>query len=229
MTDRPTPRAELHIPYRGRYHYSRAEILADGVVHAIGIILAIAVGAALLAFSAGRAGSAEYVAVVFYLASLLTVLSVSCAYNLWPISPTKWVLRRFDHAAIYILIAGTYTPFLAQLGWTRAAPMLTLVWGAAIIGIAIKLFLPGRYDRLAVVFYLAMGWSGVVVAGDLAAILPDSTVGLAIAGGVAYSSGVIFFAWRSLRFQSAVWHGFVVSGATLHLAAMMDLQVINRL
>ena len=79
------------------------------------------------------------------------------------------------------------------------------------------------------VFYLAMGWSGVVVAGDLAAILPDSTVWLAIAGGVAYSSGVIFFAWRSLRFQSAVWHGFVVSGATLHLAAMMDLLVINRL
>jgi hemolysin III len=202
---------------------------ADGIVHAVGIVLALAAGSALLALSVMRAAPAEYVAVVFYVASLLTVLSVSCAYNLWPISRVKRVLRRFDHAAIYLLIAGTYTPFLAQIEGASAKAMLALVWTAAAIGIATKLLLPGRFDRLAIVFYLAIGWSGVVVAGDLAKILPVSTVWLAVAGGVAYSAGVIFFVWHGLRFQTAVWHSFVVSGSALHLAAMMDMMVINRL
>jgi len=216
-------------PFCEPCHISRAELWADGIVHAVGIVLALAAGSALLALSVMRAAPAEYVAVVFYVASLLTVLSVSCAYNLWPISRVKRVLRRFDHAAIYLLIAGTYTPFLAQIGGASATAMLSLVWAAAAIGIATKLLLPGRFDRLAIVFYLAIGWSGVVVAGDLAKILPVSTVWLAVAGGVAYSAGVIFFVWHGLRFQTAVWHSFVVSGSALHLAAMMDMMVINRL
>jgi len=216
-------------PFRKRFHISRAELVADGIVHAVGIVLAIAAGSALLALSAMRAPLAEYVAVVFYVTSLLTVLSVSCAYNLWPVSAVKSTLRRFDHAAIYLLIAGTYTPFLAQLEGTAAVSMLVIVWGAAIIGISIKLFLPGRFDRLAIIFYLAIGWSGVVVAGDLMAILPANTLRLTIAGGVTYSTGVLFFVWPRLRFQAAVWHSFVVLGAALHLAAMMDLLVINRL
>lgn len=229
MKDRNRLPAGKSEPVHERFHVSRVELWADGIVHAVGIVLAIAAGSALLALSALRTAPSEYVAVVFYVASLLTVLSVSCAYNLWPVSKAKWVLRRFDHAAIYLLIAGTYTPFLAQLEGTSATAMLALVWAAATVGIATKLLLPGRFDRLAIIFYLAIGWSGIVVAGDLAAILPVSTVWLTIAGGVAYSVGVLFFIWRSLRFQSAVWHGFVVSGSALHLAAMMDLLVFNRL
>ncbi len=140
------------------------------------------------------------------------------------------MLRRFDHAAIYLLIAGTYTPFLAQLDdGATARAMLAVVWSAAAIGMAIKLFLPGRFDRLAVVFYLAIGWSGGAIAGTLLETLPPSTLWLMVAGGVVYSCGVVFFVWRSLRFQSAVWHSFVVTGAGLHLAAVMDCLVINRL
>ncbi len=216
-------------PFLQRFHISRAELWADGIVHAVGIVLAIAAGSALLGLSALRTAPAEYVSVVFYVASLLTVLSVSCAYNLWPVSRAKWILRRFDHAAIYLLIAGTYTPFLAQLEGTSATAMLALVWAAATVGIATKLLLPGRFDRLAILFYLAIGWSGIVVAGDLAAILPVSTMWLTIAGGMAYSAGILFFVWNGLRFQSAVWHSFVVAGAALHLAAMMDMLVISRL
>lgn len=216
--------------FRGRFTYSRAELIADGVVHAVGIVLAIAAGATLLALSAFHAGPGEYVAAVFYVVSLLTVLSVSLAYNLWPHTPAKWILRRFDHAAIYLLIAATYTPFLVQLddpaatGW-----MIALVWGAAAAGISIKLFAPGRYDRLAVVFYLAIGWSGVIILEPLLATLPPSTLGLIVAGGVVYSLGVVFFAWTRLRFQNAVWHGFVVTGAGLHFAAVMDCLVLTRL
>ena len=204
--------------------------IADAVVHAVGIVLAVAAGSTLLALAPFHAGPGEYAAAVFYVVALLTVLSVSCVYNLWPLSPAKWILRRFDHAAIYLLIAGTYTPFLTQLDDPRLAwGMIGLVWGAATAGMAIKLLLPGRLDRLSVVFYLAIGWSGVAVTGSLLEVLPASTLWLAVAGGLVYSAGVVFFMWQNLRFQSALWHGFVVTGASLHLAAVSDLLVIARL
>ena len=218
------------VPFSGRFHYSRAELIADGIVHAVGIVLAISAGSILLAFSIFHTGPWEYVAAVFYVIALLTVLSISCAYNLWPVSRAKWVLRRLDHAAIYLLIAGTYTPFLAQLDDTATAcTMLTVVWGAAAVGIAVKLIFPGRFDRLAVVFYLAIGWSGVVILRSVVDTLPATTLWLIAAGGIVYSVGVVFFAWHRLRFQSAVWHAFVVIAAGLHLAAVMDCLVINRL
>ena len=94
---------------------------------------------------------------------------------------------------------------------------------------AIKVFLPGRYDRLAIVFYLAIGWSGVVLMQPLIEALPSTTIALLLAGGIVYSLGVVFFAWKGLRFHNALWHGFVVTGAGLHFAAMLDSLVINRL
>jgi hemolysin III len=225
------PHADIGIPFIGRWHYSRAEMIADGIVHAVGIVLAISAGSVLLALAAFHAGPGEYVAAAFFVASLLTVLSVSLAYNLWPVSsPAKWILRRFDHAAIYLLIAATYTPFLAQLDRSPLAIwMIALVWTAATIGIAIKVLLPGRFDRLAIAFYLAIGWSGVVVVKPLVETLPTTSIALIVAGGIVYSCGVIFFAWKGLRFHNALWHGFVVTGAGLHLAAMVDCLVINRL
>ena len=93
---------------------------------------------------------------------------------------------------------------------------------------AIKLLLPGRFDRLAIVFYLAIGWSGVVVARPLLESLPAATVALIIAGGIVYSAGVVFFVWQRLRFQNALWHGFVVTGAGLHCAAVIDCLVVAR-
>ena len=221
-----------HLPHPHFVHFrvpSRAELIADGVVHAIGILIAIAVGTALLALAAGKTGTGEYASLIFYLSSLLTVLGVSCAYNLWPHSPVKWVLRRADHAAIYLLIAGTYTPFLIAVPDPLVSgTMMAIVWGGAVVGMAVKLFLPGRFDGLAIVFYLAMGWSGAIMLRSLAEILPASTMWLVAAGGAAYSCGVVFFVWRDLRFQSAVWHAFVVTGATLHLVAMTDFMVIAR-
>lgn len=220
----------LPVPFIGRFSYSRAELIADGIVHAVGILLAIAFGSALLAYASYRTGTGEFVAAIFYVVTLLTVLSISCAYNLWPLTPAKWILRRFDHAAIYALIAGTYTPFLAQLDDPRlAALLLALMWTAAAAGIALKILLPGRFDRLAILFYLAMGWSGASIFATLLSTLPPTTLWLIVAGGVAYSSGVVFFVWHNLKFQSAVWHGFVVTGASLHLAAVFDTLIINRL
>lgn len=218
------------IPFAERFHCSRGELIADGIVHALGVVLAISSGSVLLALAAFHAGHWEYVGTIFYVASLIIVLSLSAAYNMWPISPVKRALRRFDHAAIFLLIAGTYTPFLVQMNDPLTAGlMLGLIWGAAVLGIAMKLLLPGRLERVAVVFYLAMGWSGVIVFNTLSISLPSATLWLIAAGGVAYSIGVIFHVWQRLRYQTALWHGCVLLGAALHLGAVMDSLVISRL
>jgi hemolysin III len=229
MTSDPQP-LQADVPFMGRFQHSRAELIADGIVHAVGIVLAIAAGSALLAMSAFHTGPGEYIATAFFVVSVLTVLSISLAYNLWPISPAKWILRRFDHAAIYLLIAATYTPFLAQLKDVSLARwMLALVWSAAALGMATKMLFPGRFDRAAVVFYLAIGWSGILVLRPILEILPSTTIALIVAGGIVYSCGVVFFVWKGLRFQNAVWHGFVVTGAGLHFAALINCLVIDRL
>ncbi|WDR03667.1 hemolysin III family protein [Devosia algicola] len=205
-----------------------AELIADGIVHVVGLLLALAAGAVLLLGTTPDASIAEFSSLVLYLGSLVGVLSISMAYNLWPVSPIKMHLARLDQAAIFLFIAGTYTPFLAVLGGTpMGILMTTFVWGASLIGIALKLFVPQRFGRLAIALYLAIGWSGVFVFHSLAATLPASTMGLLLAGGIVYSLGVVFHLWEQLKFQNALWHVFVVVGASLHLLAIINFIVLD--
>jgi hemolysin III len=158
------------------WNYDRAEIIADGVVHAIGVV-----------------------------------------------SGAKWLLRRFDHSAIYVLIAGTYTPFLAQLKAGVASSGLSIgIWSAATIGVVLKLLLPGRCERLSIVLYLIIGWSGVIAYDAAVSALPSSTLWLIAAGGALYSTGLIFHLWQKLRFQNAIWHAFVVLAAGCHYIAVVS-------
>ncbi|HVW93449.1 MAG TPA: hemolysin III family protein [Devosia sp.] len=213
-----------------RRRFSAAELVADGIVHGVGLVAGIAVGTVLLALAMLKTAPAEAPSLAVYLLSLVVVLSVSMAYNLWPsFSPVKQWLARFDQAAIFLFIAGTYTPFLAIVGGATANALMLFVWSAAIIGIALKLIVPARFGRLAILLYLAIGWSGVVVFQQLAETLPPVTLWLLVAGGVLYSAGIIFHLWNRLRFQNALWHGFVVVAAMLQLAAIFDCMVINRL
>ena len=150
------------------------------------------------------------------------MLGFSAAYNLWPVSRIKWLLRRFDHSAIYLLIAATYTPFIAQMkNGLLATTLLAGVWTVAAVGIVLKLALPGRFDRFSIVLYLALSWSGVAMYEVIAA-LPASTLWLLGAGGLLYSFGVVFHLWESLRFQNAIWHAFVVLAAACHYTAVID-------
>lgn len=207
-----------------RWNYDRAEIIADGIVHGLGVGFGLIAATVLIVLTGVFASTPEIVSVSIYAAGLLTMLGFSAAYNMWPVSPRKWWLRRFDHSAIYMLIAATYTPFMMQMH-DRLLAMLLLggVWGVAFIGIALKLFMPGRFDRLSILLYLAMGWSGLAAYDAVFTSLPKFTLWFVVAGGALYTLGVIFHTWRRLRFQNAIWHGFVLLGAACHYTAVMDL------
>lgn len=210
--------------------FTLAELIVDAAVHILGLVVAVAAGSVLLAVTSLHTAPEAFPALIVYVCTLVAVLGVSLAYNIAPVSPIKRLLARFDQAAIFLFIAGSYTPFLAVIGGTRAgATMMSLVWGASLIGVALKLIVPERFGRLAILLYLAIGWSGVVVFQALAQELPSSTLWLLLAGGVTYSAGIIFHLWEKLKFQNALWHIFVVTGASLHLWAVLDCMVINRL
>lgn len=210
-------------PTKFAWNHDRAEMIADGVVHTIGVSLGVAGAAVLLVMAFRAARGVEAGSVVIYVIGLLSMLGASAAYNLWPVSPRKWLLRRFDHSAIYLLIAATYTPFLLQMkrGLVPAA-LLIVVWLTAAIGIALKLRWPGRFDRLSIVLYLVLGWSGVLAYEPVAAALPPLTLWLIAIGGVLYSIGVIFHVWERLRFHTAIWHGFVLTAAGTHYSAVLS-------
>jgi hemolysin III len=207
-----------------RWNYDRAELIADGIVHIVGVCFGLVAATVLVVLTAVYATVLDVVAVSIYVAGLLAMLVLSATYNLWPVSRAKWVLRRFDHSAIYVLIAATYTPFIMELTDSYFAIALLIgVWCVAIVGVWLKLALPGRFDRVAVGLYLAMGWSGMMLYPTVVKALPTMALGFIVAGGVLYSLGVIFHAWQRLRFQNVIWHCFVLLGAACHYTAILDL------
>jgi len=203
------------------WDYDKGETIADAVVHILGVALAIGGAAALIVIALQGTNAAQFAAVAIYLAGFLAMFGFSAAYNLWPVSPIKWWLRRFDHSAIYLLIAATYTAFMLPMHGATPVVVLGIIWATALAGMAIKLFWPGRFDRTSVGLYLSMGWGGVFTIGPITAALAPVTLWLIAAGGVLYSTGVVFHAWRSLRFQNAIWHGFVLTAAGCHYAAVV--------
>jgi hemolysin III len=205
----------MHPFFEGHRVYSPHEIRADALVHGAGIVGALAGSIILLAHAGVNWVLASY------LFGLLTMMIFSAAYNLTPPSHLKWLLRRFDHSAIYLLIAGTYTPLLPYLPDATQSWTLGLVtWLGAAFGVLVKFLFPGRFDRLAILVYLALGWVGVTAAGAFTQVLPPQVMGLIVAGGVLYTAGVIFHVWNRLKFHNAVWHGFVAVAAACHFAAI---------
>jgi hemolysin III len=210
------------------WNYDRAELIADGVVHIVGVCAGLVAATVLIVLTAVYATTFDVAIVSVYVAGLLAMLVLSATYNLLPVSRAKWLLRRFDHSAIYVLIAATYTPFIMQLRDSYIAiALLVGVWCVAIAGIVLKLALPGRYDRVATGLYLALGWSGLMLYDKVVKALPALALWLVVAGGVLYSLGVIFHAWQRLRFQNAIWHGFVLLGAACHYTAILDLIILT--
>jgi len=211
-----TPIHELVRPYES------SEIIADGIVHGVGVVAALIAVTVLIFYATVWGTSGALAASWIYGIGLVTALGISFAYNIWPRSPVKWALRRLDHSAIFILIAATYTPFLAAaLPDPLVVANLAGIWCVAGFGIALKCLWPGRFDRLAILLYLAMGWSGVLIYTRLHDVLSLATLLLILIGGLIYTAGVVFHLWEKLRFQNAIWHGFVVAAAGVHYAAVL--------
>ncbi|MCG6857193.1 MAG: hemolysin III family protein [Salaquimonas sp.] len=216
--DIPHPHISAHIPER---IYSRAEIVADGAIHAVGITGAAAGAGALMLYSAMRGGAAEITVAAVYLAGLMIMFTASAANNLWFSAKRRELLQGLDHAAIFVMIAGSYTPFFVLLlDFSWALWMTTLVWSVAAAGIVMRLVLPRTFKRYRVWLYLSMGWIGMAAAWPLMGSLDWPLLTLLAAGGIVYSTGVIFHVWTALPFQNAIWHAFVLTGASLHYAAV---------
>jgi hemolysin III len=206
---------QLHYP-------TRAEKLVDGWLHGVALMLfTFAVGAALgLAIWQGGFGMASAVAV--YAVCVLTMLGCSMAYNLAENHERKSLLRRFDHAAIFLMIAGTYTPFTTiRFDGAWAVSMTTIVWSLALIGAAGKLFLPGVSKKIWLVFYIALGWMVFAALEPLLEGVPLAGLILLAIGGALYTLGVPFYVWEKLPFRRAIWHGFVIAAAGVHYAAVL--------
>jgi hemolysin III len=201
---------------------TRRELVVDGVVHVIGVA-AGSIGSIVLIVIAAMKGSAvEVIAVSIYAAGMILMFSCSALYNLARKSKRRELFRRFDHSGIFLMIAGTYTPFtlLMLTGWL-AIVVMALVWSVAIFGIVIKLFWPKRLEGVTTGLYIAMGWIGIIAIEPLLLTASVVALGLLAVGGLLYMAGVIFHLWERLPYQNAIWHGFVVAAAGTHYGAIL--------
>ena len=200
--------------------YDRSERIADGAMHTLGVVGALSGAVVLIAWGAMHLAPAQFAALTVYCMTLMATFLASAFYHMTPWENMRPTLRRIDHAAIYLKIAGSYTPLVVLIGSGFAYGMLALVWVLAIYGMIRKLFFwktPGRFGAH---LYLLLGWMGAVVIWAAVPILPAASTSLITAGGLLYTFGVIFFNWESLRYAMAIWHGFVVAGSACLFAAI---------
>lgn len=198
-------------------YLTRSERVADGSMHAIGVIGAVIGAVFLLLWSARVASPWEFAAVGIYAATLIATFTASAFYHLTPWESLRPVFRRLDHAAIYLKIAGTYTPLVVMIGSGLAYVVLGIVWAMAVIGMTLKLAFwrtPGRFGPL---LYLAMGWLSIILIWSSWSQLP---LGYIVAGGLLYTVGVVFHAAKDMRFSTAIWHGFVISASACFFTAI---------
>jgi hemolysin III len=202
--------------------YSVAEEIANSISHGIGLVFGI-VGLVLLLVQAGEVG-ANITAITSYSlygGSMILLFLASTLYHAIPHPPAKRWLKKMDHCAIYLLIAGTYTPFLmVGLASPLAKGLMIVIWGMALVGVMFKLVFAHRFEVISLITYLTMGWLSLVVIYQLAQRLPLGGMILLAVGGLIYTVGVIFYACHRIPFNHAIWHGFVLGGCVCHFLAI---------
>ena len=197
------------------------ERIADNIIHVTGLAAGIAAVVAMMVEALGSLPAASTACLAIYGTGMLTMLGCSAAYHMISVAAWKSLLQRLDHAAIFLKIAGTYTPLGAlKIGGTTGIALLGTVWSVALLACGAKILLASTWDRLALLLYLGLGWCGIVMFQDLATSVTRLTLVLLATGGVLYTVGVIFHLWRSLPYQKAVWHAFVLAGTGCHFGAV---------
>ena len=206
--------------------YPPAEELANRLTHGFGALLSVAGLVLMVVYSALHGDAWVLTSTAVYGASLVVLYTASTLYH--TVQSDRWrrLCQKFDHAAIYLLIAGTYTPFTlgplrGSWGWT----LFGIVWGCAVVGVVLKLFFAGKADVLSTIAYLVMGWLVVIALKPLVAALPADALWLLVAGGLCYTLGTVFYLWKKLPFNHAVWHVWVLAGSACHWAAVFGYVV----
>lgn len=204
-------------------HYpNRAEHTADGIVHAVGILAALIGGGLLVAVALVNRGVPMATAGAIYAMCLMAMLAASAVYNLTKPNRYRRVLRRIDEAAIFLMIAGSYTPFTIQLLPPQFAVAVTVaIWLMAFAGAAGKVFYPRLSDRAWSLIYLAFGWLAVLVLGPVVPTLPPLAIAMLVIAGVTYSGGVLLYLNHAIPFRRALWHACVIIGAAGHYGAVL--------
>ena len=198
--------------------YSVAEEFASALTHGVGFVISAAALIYMIIMMPVDYSSLQKAGAVTYSISLMLMFLTSTLYHAVKQPEAKDVLKRLDHSAIYVLIAGTYTPILTiSLNSMTATALLIVVWSAALAGVVFKTFFAGRFKWFSISTYLAMGWASVFVIHDLFLVMAPTGFVLLLVGGAAYSIGVIFYVTKAVAFNPAIWHCFVVIGALSHL------------
>lgn len=200
--------------------YSRAERAADVIVHLVGIFFGLIGGCALIFASLERLPTRDVAGLGVYSMGLVCMFTASASYNFVDRVPLKQLLRRIDHAVIFIMIAGSYTPFGLKIGGQTGFALLAVVWLIALFGTLAKLLYPRTLDKISVLLYLAQGWCVLFAMGPLIDAVPGSSVNLLLIGGCIYSAGVIFHLLEGIPFHNVIWHIFVLGGAVLQYASI---------
>ena len=206
-----------------RWTQSTGEELANSISHAIGLMGAI-IGTPILLLAAWQHASISFlVGAIVFNATMLLVYFGSTLYHAWPQTPVKSFLQVLDHSAIFLLIAGTYTPFaLGPLRDAGGPTMLGIVWILALFGVVMKTTRGAlRHRKLSMTLYLGTGWIALIFIRPLALAIPGSALLWLVAGGIAYTAGTLFFANERLRYGHFIWHLFVLAGSGCHFAAVL--------
>lgn len=202
---------------------SRAELVADGVVHVVGVTAGVIGAVVVVTLAAVYGGGIQVTTALIYAAGLLCMLGCSAAYNLARSSRWRPLLQRFDHAAIFVMIAGTYTPItVLRLDGLWGVGLTSAVWSLATLGMIGKLLRWVWIERMSTAFYILLGWTVLLAIDPLLDALETQTLVLLGIGGALYTLGVVFHVWERLPFQNAVWHCFVLTAASVHYAALLS-------
>ena len=207
---------------RGDHLHQIRDEIANALTHGLGAAAALAGGAVLITLAAIYGDGWQLAGAIVFGVALLLLYTASTLYHAIQHPVAKGRLKVFDHCAIYILIAGTYTPFtLIGLRGPWGWGLFAAIWTLALAGVVFKLFYTGRFQRLSTLIYLAMGWLIVVAAKPLAHALDGATLAWLAAGGIAYTLGTVFYMRPGLRWSHAIWHGFVIAGSVCHYVAVL--------
>ena len=208
--------------------YSVREEIANSITHGLGFVFSVVGLVVLVELAVGGADPWRIASAVVFGASMFILYLASTLYHAVPWPTAKSIMRILDHCAIYLLIAGTYTPFLlvsmrGPWGWT----LLVIVWGSALVGCALKAFHTGKFDRLSTITYMAMGWVIIVALKPAVEMVPPDAIVLMALGGLAYTAGIYFYATERIPYNHAIWHGFVLAGTAAHFFAILFYVVLK--